>query len=108
MLDFVRELSTFQLILIGVGLLILFPTIKDLFLSLFTVKQSVTKAAEDVVYDTDLTAIVKKWESLADHCKEARLVEAYNKLEDLFPLLLKAKVPPTVGEGEDDKQPPPF
>lgn len=106
MLDFVKELTNLQLAVIGAGVLVLFPTIKDLFLSLFTVERRAEKTVGDVIYDTDLTAIVKKWEALADHCREARLMDAYGKLEDLFPLLLKAKAPSAVKEEEDDKQTP--
>tara|TARA_R100000008_G_scaffold66307_1_gene43317 strand:- start:424 stop:756 length:333 start_codon:yes stop_codon:yes gene_type:complete len=109
MLDFIKELTNLQLAVIGAGLLVLFPTIKDLFLGLFTSDRNAVKTAEDVIYDTDLTAIVKKWEALADHCREAHLWDAYGKLEDLFPLLLKAKPPSVTKKKEetDEEQPSP-
>jgi hypothetical protein len=116
MLDFVKELTSLQLVIIGAGVLVLFPTIKDLVLGLFTAERSEEETVTDVLYDTDLTAIVKKWEALADHCRDARLLEAHDRLEDLFPLLLRAKTPsavkeeepPTAKEEEDDNPTPPF
>lgn len=41
--------------------------------------------------DRELTAVVRKWECLADACAELGLDEAYDKLEEVFPLLIKVR-----------------
>lgn len=48
---------------------------------------AINKVAE--VESPSLARIVSKWEELRNMCKDYNLTEAENKLEEVFPLLLK-------------------
>jgi hypothetical protein len=52
---------------------------------LFDNKQEVTPKPTT---NTDLTSIVAKWEILSNACKQANLLDAYNKLQEVFPMLV--------------------
>jgi len=48
-----------------------------------------------------LTTIVSKWEDLSDACKDAGLSEAYSKLQEVFPMLIKAYQPKVIKKDEE-------
>ena len=87
MLEFLTNLSPMQLILIGIGVLILLPNIIDLFK-----KMPIPKIKTS---DTDgknaLADIVGKWECLHDACDERGLLDACERLQEVFPLLVKVR-----------------
>lgn len=84
MLDLVKSISPIQLVLMCVGLLFIVFSFKDDILSLFKSIRLPNKND-----DIDLTKIVSKWEDLSDSCRDANLKEAYNKLQEVFPLLVE-------------------
>ena len=77
------ELSTIQLIFIGVGILIAIPALLDMFKG-FSVPSfnNPSKRAK-------LSSTVMQWEMLYDSCKELCLTEACKKLDEVFPLLVE-------------------
>ena len=77
------ELSTIQLILIGVGVVIAAPALLDL-LKGFSLP-SIGRPKKAV----KLSSTVVQWESLYDSCKALCLTEACKKLDEAFPLLVE-------------------
>lgn len=77
-------MSTFQIILLAVGGLVLF--------SLVDVKEIFTgsKSKQD---DGDFLRIVRDWETFKESCDNKGLVEASIKLDEIFPLLVRLKIP---------------
>ncbi len=77
------ELSTVQLIFIGVGLIIAAPALLDLFkgFSFFSLSTANKKAK--------LSSVVVQWETLYNSCKELCLTDACEKLDEAFPLLVE-------------------
>ena len=91
-MEFLAQIDTFQWILIALGGVILFwPAISGLF------KQAPAPPPPpvqvDVEHDEDhcLTSLVCKWECLSDACGKAGLIQAEQKLDEVFPLLLGVK-----------------
>jgi hypothetical protein len=77
------ELSTVQLIFIGVGVAIALPSLLELFKN-FSVPSFKTSKKE-----VKLSSTVVQWESLYGSCKQLCLQEACKKLDELFPLLVE-------------------
>ena len=77
-------MSTFQIILLAVGGLVLF--------SLVDVKEIFTgsKSKQD---DGDFLRVVRDWEAFKESCDKKRLVVASIKLDEIFPLLVRLKIP---------------
>lgn len=88
MLEFLTNLSPMQLILIGIGVLILSPTIIDLFkkIPIPKIKTPNTDDKKNALAD-----IVGKWECLHDACEEKGLLDACEQLQEVFPLLVKVR-----------------
>lgn len=99
---FFNNLNGFQLILIAVGLVVLFPSIMDLIKRFSFSKGSHTAKSDHA--DHGLTSLVYKWECLCDACEEAGLDEALAKLDGIFPLLVDGRVKP-IPEPEPEPQP---
>ena len=110
MIEFVKELSLFQWVLIGVGVFLLFPVVKDFF-----IKQEAPDTPNEPTpqpphkIDTgvnDLTSIVHKWEVLYNACEKMGLEEAQGKLQEVFPMFAKLrKLPETKSKrGENEYQ----
>ena len=97
MIEFVKELSLLQWVLIGGGLFLLFPLVKDLFnqepenIPHEPVPQPPHKIETNV---NDLTSIVHKWEVLYNACADRGLEEAQSKLEEVFPMFAKLRKTP--------------
>ena len=77
------ELSTLQLIIIGIGVLIALPAVVDFFkgVSLPSVSKSQAK--------TSTAITVSQWEALYSSCEDLCLIDACDKLDEVFPLLVK-------------------
>ena len=94
MLNFINNLTPTQWIGLGVGGLMLIISSKD-FLSNILKSDSIDIDDDDggeIIIDIDeadlgVTHLVAKWEILSDACKFAGANEAYNKLQEVFPLL---------------------
>ena len=94
-------MSTGQLIILGIGAVIILTSVD--FTSLFnSVKNSIPEAPKPTPSPTpkpsapvvveekdDLVKIVKKWDDLKDTCEELGLNEAVEKLNEIFPMLIK-------------------
>ena len=85
MLEFLTNLSLMQWILVGIGIIILLPNIIELFKKVPIPKIETSKSSDKRA----LTYIVSKWECLHDACVEEGLNDACEKLEDMFPCLIK-------------------
>jgi hypothetical protein len=77
------ELSIVQWILIGVGILVILPNVLDFFkgVSLPSFGKSNSKVK--------LSTTVSQWEFLYNSCKELCLMDACEKLDEVFPLLVE-------------------
>ena len=87
MLEFLKNLSPMQYILIGIGVLILLPNIIELFKKVPLPKIETSNSSDKRA----LTDIVSKWECLHDACSQEGLEDACEKLEDMFPCLIKVR-----------------
>ena len=85
MLNYFSNLTPTQWIGIGVGLFLLVISSKDYVLSFIPESDTDT---DEIDEDLDITSLVSKWEVLSDACKEAGVTDAYNKLQEVFPLLI--------------------
>ena len=95
------ELSPVQWIFIGLGLLIMLPTLLE-WLSKAKVVASDKLGSistpvsgpklKSVTNTNSLTSIVSKWECLYEACQEAKLETACSKIEEVFPLLTKKSI----------------
>ena len=76
------ELSTIQLVIIGIGVFIALPSLIDLFkgVSVPSFSKSNTKA--------NMSITVSQWESLYSSCEKLCLTSACKKLDEVFPLLI--------------------
>ena len=94
-LSFLKGLDAFQWVLIAAGLVLLWPTIKDRFVKLFTKTGNETDDVEVPVIDNEtdekekLTSLVYKWETLYDACHQQDLQEACDQLKEVFPMLIR-------------------
>tara|TARA_R110002020_G_scaffold71388_3_gene184425 strand:+ start:21 stop:347 length:327 start_codon:yes stop_codon:yes gene_type:complete len=93
MIDLLRELTVFQWVVIGGGVLLIFPIIKDFFQDDSPKpKNSLPSYPISNVEDINaLTSIVYKWEILYNACSEKGLTNAQNKLEEVFPMFAKLR-----------------
>jgi|15BtaG_2_1085339.scaffolds.fasta_scaffold00006_75 hypothetical protein len=85
-LGFVKNLDTFQLILLAAGAFLLWPTIQGYLGDFWDDSEK-----KPVVHnESELADLVCKWECLADGCREHGLDEACVKLKEVFPMLVDA------------------
>ena len=90
--DLFSELSLAQWIFIGLGILLVLPSVVGFFGSLKD--KIVPDSKPNPVISKDghtLTDIVCKWECLYEACKSSELEAACSKIEEVFPLLTKKK-----------------
>lgn len=90
------ELSLVQWIFIGLGLLIMAPSLfstlgkaKKLALDVLGSIKVPESKPKPVINGHKLTDLVCKWERLYEDCKESNLDLACSKMEEVFPLLTK-------------------
>ena len=76
------EVSTIQLVIIGIGVFIALPSLIDLFkgVSVPSFSKSNTKV--------NMSITVSQWESLYSSCEKLCLTSACKKLDEVFPLLI--------------------
>jgi hypothetical protein len=76
------ELSTIQLVIIGIGVFIALPSLIDLLkgVSVPSFSKSNTKV--------NMSITVSQWESLYSSCEKLCLTSACKKLDEVFPLLI--------------------
>ena len=109
MIDFFKELTLFQWVLFGAGVFLLFPLVRDFFVSETPETPDEPNPTPPPKIENDvnnLTSIVHTWEVLYNACAERGLEEAQSKLEEVFPLFAKLRKPPTVKNegGENEYQ----
>ena len=101
-------MSTGQLIILGIGAVIVLTSVD--FTSLFNMLIKVDKSVKNSIPELpkpapvptpkpsvpvvveekdDLVEVVKKWDDLKDTCEELGLNEAVEKLNEIFPMLIK-------------------
>tara|TARA_B100001564_G_C20604983_1_gene654689 strand:- start:970 stop:1260 length:291 start_codon:yes stop_codon:yes gene_type:complete len=76
------ELSTIQLIIIGIGAVIALPSLIDL-LKGFSVPSFSQSGA-----NANISTTVSQWEKLYSSCEKLCLTNACKKLDEVFPLLV--------------------
>ena len=89
-----KSLDTFQIILLGAGVFLLWPTIQK-YLGDFwnSPAKEGTENGKGVVlhdHDSELTDLVCKWECLCKACHKHNLHDACEKLKEVFPMLVDA------------------
>jgi len=102
MFNLVQGLSPTQFMFVGVGFVLVFLSVKDYIFGVLNIEiqDEDNKEKEENKKETSLTTIVSKWEDLTDACKDAGLSDAYNKLQEVFPMLIKAYQPEVVKKDE--------
>ena len=85
MINLIMELNSTQWVFIGAGLLMLIPSIRNLFLNAVNKVRASPK---------NLTSIVSKWEELNNSCIDAGLIDAQDRLHEVFLVLAKNSVDP--------------
>ena len=93
MIDFIKELSLFQWVLIAGGVLLIFPIIKDFFVDGDDEEDTpnVDYPIKNIENSNALTSIVYKWEVLYNACSDMNLINAQEKLEEVFPMFAKLR-----------------
>ena len=104
MINLIQSLSPTQFIFIAIGFILVFLSIKDYVFSVLDIEIDQKKEEleeKEIKEETSLTTIVSKWEDLSDACKDAGLSEAYSKLQEVFPMLIKAYQPKVIKKDEE-------
>ena len=108
MQEIFNNLTNTQILLILLGAFLVVLSFKDAVLGVLTSlfikdnkKNPNVIVKPDTDQETDLTNIVAKWETLSDACKDAGLSEAYNKLQEVFPMLIKIYKPKDIVDEEE-------
>lgn len=109
MQEILDNLSNTQISFLVLGVFLVLLSFKDAvfgFLGpLFKNDETINKPSviikPEIESDTDLTNIVAKWETLSDACKDAGLSEAYQKLQEVFPMLIKIYKSKEVADEEE-------
>ena len=93
MIEFFKELTVFQWILLGGGVFLVFPVIKDFFTKEDETPDNplLNPPIKNVETSNALTSIVYKWEVLYNACSEMELVDAQQKLEEVFPMFARLR-----------------
>ena len=86
MIELLQNADPVQLVIIGIGLLMVAHTFFSFAMGLFGKSKSAA---------TPLSSLIQKWEVLNQACAEAELIEAQEKLREVFFLLVPKPVSPT-------------
>lgn len=99
-MEFLSSLEPIQWIFLAIGL---FVVGQPFVASLLTREPAVDDdyRPEPTLGEGELTAVVRKWECLAESCADLGLDEAYDKLEEVFPLLIKVREDEDEGFGAE-------
>ena len=86
-------MSVGQLIFLGLGVAMVLSSL-DFSSLLNRIEKKVNKTDVInppliVIRKDNLVEIVQKWQTLKDACLESKLTEAVNKLDEIFPMLIK-------------------
>ena len=100
MIEFLQTLTKLQWILIGGGVFLVFPVVRDFLIS--KLRKNPAPHIKTTTDSHDLTSIVHKWELLYDACNQAGLKEATAKLRVVFPTLVELPVPPNSPEPNNE------
>lgn len=94
MLELLETLDTGQWIVICLGLILVIISLKDNILGLIKAIKLPSVKIPSKPKNGDglnLTDLVAKWEALADACYDSDLDDAYEKLQEVFPLLIEVR-----------------
>ena len=86
MIDLIMKLSLMQWIFIGAGLLMMIPSIRNVLLGVVN-RIRVGPEIKTSVDSNNLTSIVAKWEALNNACIDAGLIDAQERLHEVFLVL---------------------
>ena len=81
-----------QLIIVGIGVLILLSGIDfSSLLNIFSKKTitTITPTKNETIPNDSLISVVSKWDDLQKTCQKLGLKEAEAKLNEIFPMLIK-------------------
>ena len=93
MIDFIWKLSPIQWVCIGAGSLMIIPSVRNFFLGIVNNFKAVPKIRV-LTGSNNLTSIVSKWEALNNACIDAGLVDAQDRLHEVFLVLAKNSADP--------------
>ena len=85
-MSFIRDLSPMQCVLIGIGVVILFPYVSQIFKS-----GDNKKVEEEKDEAQDISDLVDKWDDFYHCCKKHNLENACDLLDQIFPMFLGIK-----------------
>ena len=85
-MEFLSEVSVVQWCFLGLGAGLIAPSVWDVVNSWNDKRPKPSPRS-----GTDLTKIVRQWQTLTESCEEVGLDEACKRLEEVFPLLISAR-----------------
>jgi len=92
LINLIMGLSLIQWVCIGAGFIMIIPSIKNLFLGVVKKVRTIPKIR--AVDSNNLTSIVSKWEALNNACIDAGLIDAQDRLHEVFLVLAKNSADP--------------
>ncbi len=98
MIELLTSLTPMQWLLIGGGVLFLVPPAINLIKKSTKSLERSAPSVELSLKSNNLTSIVHKWESLDNACEAAGLVEAQEKLREVFLAFAKKPSKPKIDE----------
>tara|TARA_R110000824_G_scaffold254899_3_gene443880 strand:+ start:3047 stop:3364 length:318 start_codon:yes stop_codon:yes gene_type:complete len=102
MINLIMGLSLMQWVFIGAGLLMMSPSVRNLLLGVVNRIRVIPKI-RDSADSNSLTSIVAKWEALNNACIDAGLVDAQDRLQEVFLALAKKSADPKGAPVAPDK-----
>ena len=94
MIDLIMRLSLMQWVFIGAGLLMMIPSIRNVLLDVVNRIRARSPKIRVSAGSNNLTSIVAKWEALNNACIAAGLVDAQDRLYEVFLVLAKNSADP--------------
>ena len=96
-LEFLKGLGVVQWALIAGGIFLMWPKLSELLVGLVVEKkdevpvspETIDEVPGDKDLEYNLLEIVSRWESLSDCCDDHEVHDACDKLQEIFPLLVK-------------------
>lgn len=100
--DYLKNLSATQIVFLSLGVVLLIISSKDSIISFIKGLLSKRKLVDTTPSNKiNLTSIVSQWETLSNSCKQANLNDAYNKLQEVFPMLISVYSGRTVKNNDE-------
>lgn len=102
-MEFLKNLDTFQIVLLAGGILLLWPVISQWIIKAFKIGVNDNPSPSPVIPNvssnaTPLSKRVAAWENLILLCEEEQLDSAIKELQKVFPLLVAVKSQKTNGK----------